>query len=326
MSGGTSGVRTVVGGIVAFDDDDRVGPAIDSLTSQELPEDVRMDRIWVVAGGRTTTTVEVARERATRDPRIVVIEETVRRGKSAALGEILRRAEGDFVVLLNGDAFAAPGAVARVLEAAPPSGGLYGVMARPVVPEAPRNWLDRALAMLWGLHHRFHVELAERDEGSHLSDELFAFPTEHLPPFGPGIITDGAYAGAWIRSQGGTLIYAPQAEVRLSLPAGMADHLEQRRRIYVGHRQVVEISGQVPTTLGSLFFRDPRRVRALLRAELRATPKGRRAFALLLTLEAMAYVLSRWDLATRRRYAIWPRVLLAGQEPVGESQVAGTPG
>ena len=88
---------------------------------------------WVVAGGNTSRTLDVAREWEARDPRIRVIEEPTRRGKSAALAEICAVAQGDLLVLLNGDARARPGAVSAMIEAARDAEAPFGVMARPVI-------------------------------------------------------------------------------------------------------------------------------------------------------------------------------------------------
>ncbi len=322
-----SRTHRLVGGIVAYRDGPRVADAIRSLLGQELPEGWTWRRIWVVVSPDDLGTVEHAHDAARADLRVSVVEEAQRKGKSAALAEILRRADGDLLVLLNGDAAAEPGAVAELVAATAGARPIFGVMARPVPPKGDGRPLTDSLRLLWGLHDRFHVELHARGESGHLSDELFALPIANLPPFRPGIITDGAFAAAWIRSHGGELRYARKAVVRLSLPARLQDHVEQRRRIHVGHWQVQQESGRPPTTLASMGIHQEGRVIRLIRSEMRGHPHPWRSLALLLTAEIIAGGLARWDIARQRKgYAVWPRVALAEAEPRGESSAAGAPG
>ena len=311
--------RRLVGGVVAFRDGERVGKAVRSLMRQELLPGTEWTRIWVVVSPDDAGTVASAREAALEDSRIEVLEETERRGKAAALSEITARAEGDLLVLLNGDAEAEPGSVAELVRAAEGAGPVFGVMARPVVPPS-EGALHGALELLWRLHDRFHRELYDAREPAHLSDELFALPIAALPPFHAGIITDGAFAGAWIRGQRGELRYADRAGVRISLPASFLGHLEQRRRIRVGHRQVHRESGVRPETLGGFLFSQPRLAAQILREETRAQSGGVLSLMILLAAEGMAILLSRTSAGTRaERDAVWTRVALAPTDRVGDA-------
>ena len=111
------------------------------------------------------------------------------------------------------------------------------------------------------------------------------------------------------------------------MPARLADHLEQRRRIHVGHWQVQQESGRPPTTLASVGVHQAGRVLRLIRAELRVQPHAWRSLALLIAAELLSAGKARWDIASRRKdYAVWPRVALAEAEGRGESNAAGAPG
>ena len=212
----------LVGGIVAYRDGALVARSIRSLLRQKLPWSAAWSKIWVVVAPDPIGTIGFARAAAAGDPRVEIIEESERRGKAAALAEIFRRADGDVLILLNGDAEAEPGAVSRLLRTAEGARPPFGVMARPVVPPNGRGALYRAQELLWGLHHRLHAELYSRGERSHLADELLALSIERLPPLAPGTVNDGACIGSWMHDQGGDLRYATSARVRVSLPAGFA--------------------------------------------------------------------------------------------------------
>lgn len=312
----------VVGGIVSFDDGERVGWAIDSLLEQSLPAGFVLDRVWVVAGGRDPRTVESARSRAAADTRVSVIEEPIRRGKSAALAELLQRAEGEYVVLLNGDAAAEPGAIRALLAATPAGPGPFGVMGRPVVAGRDGSLLHRALALLWQIHHELHDELARRKELTHLSDELLLLPIAALPPFPRGLVCDGSYAAGWILAQGGTLRYAAAAQVRLTLPVRLSDHILQRRRIRAGYRHGPEEAAAAASSIEALVARDPSAGLRLLLRSSRKVRHGGTALGVLMVAELWAMALSGWDAAVQVDHGTWTRIAvppLPRTEPPGRA-------
>jgi Glycosyl transferase family 2 len=317
----------LVGGIVAYGDGPRVAGAIRSLRMQKLPKGVAWSKIWVVVAPDHVDTVGHARLAARGEPRIEILEEPARRGKSAALAEIFRRADGDLLVLLNGDGVADPNAVRELVRASVGATPPFGIMARPVPPVGSPNLLSGALHLLWGLHDRFHADVQRREEPGHLSDELFALSISRLPPMRPGIINDGAFVASWIQSQAGSVRYAPRAIVRVAIPAHLKDHIEQRRRIHAGHRQIQQESGRRPPTLVRVAIHDPGRAARLIRAELRERPQARGSLGLLVGAELVAGALAGWDAARQRKgYAIWPRVGLSEGEARGDTSPAGAVG
>ncbi|MCI4345026.1 MAG: glycosyltransferase, partial [Thermoplasmata archaeon] len=222
------------------------------------------------------------------------------RGKAAALLEIFRRAQGDYLVLLNSDAVASPTAVHELLSAAAPLSPPFAVMGRPQPPAGGPGFAD-SVALLWELHHRFHELVLGRGEGTHLSDELLLLPTESLPPLPPGVVNDGAYLGAWLTTLGGRLAYAPRAEATIQVPLRFHDHVAQRRRIVYGHHQVGRLTGVAPSTLERFALHHPRSATRLLLDSMKGRPRALRAFAILLAAEIAAGVFAEWDRVPPRR-------------------------
>ena len=288
---------SLTGGVVAFNEAPRIRASLESLLGQELPPGVAWEKIWVVASGCTDGTADIARS---VDPRIRVVEEPERRGKAAALLEVFRRAQGDYLVLLNSDAIASPTAVRELLAVAAPLAPPFAVMGRPMPPPGVPGFAD-SVALLWELHHRFHELVLARGEGTHLSDELILLPTESLPPLRPGVVNDGAYLGAWLTTLGGRLAYAPKAEATIQVPLRFQDHVSQRRRIVYGHHQVAELTGVAPTTLERFALHHPRSAARLLFDSLRGRPRALRAFAILFAAEVAAGVFAEWDRVPPRR-------------------------
>jgi glycosyltransferase involved in cell wall biosynthesis len=295
----------LTGGLVAYNEEDRIERAIGSLHSQELPPNVVWDRIVVVASGCTDQTV--ARARGSPGP-VEVIEQVERRGKSAALVEVFRRARGDLLVLLNGDAMAGPGSVRYLLEAAKGLTGPFAVMARPVPEVTESSWTADGVHLLWEIHHRFYLEATRRGVPSNLSDELVLLPVAHLPPLEPSIVNDGGFIGGWL-ARTGHIRYEPHATVKIASPHDFSDYVRQRRRIRAGARQLESRWGTEPDTLSKDLIRHPRRPVDLIRTAVRAEPNGVLALSWLLAAESTSAGLALVD--ARRppsELARWPRI------------------
>src|SRR5207249_3357514 len=79
-----------------------IGKLLDGLLEQELYA-VQISEIVVVASGCEDRTEEIVRAYAARDPRIRLIVQAAREGKSAAVNLIVREAREAIVVIESGD-------------------------------------------------------------------------------------------------------------------------------------------------------------------------------------------------------------------------------
>ncbi|MCI4353259.1 MAG: glycosyltransferase [Thermoplasmata archaeon] len=299
----------LVGGISAFNEADRIGTAIRSLLEQDLPPGAKWTDLWVAVSGSTDATASVVEEWTRRDPRVHLLFEPERRGKSAALKRLFSRVRGTYLVLLDGDSRAGPGSVRALLRAAEGRSPPFGVMGRPTPPFTDAGPLASEIRLLYDLHHAFHAWTLSNARGTHLADNLLLFPAEHLPPLEPGVVNDGAFAGAWLTRNGGALLYAPMAEVTIEVPGAFSDHLAQRRRIHWGHRQVGRLTGVNPSTLQSFVAREPGVVLRMIWDALRGRPRGLRALATLGVLELMAWTLAAWDwIPPVRDHVLWTTI------------------
>ena len=300
--------RSLSAGVVAFDEERNLRPAVQSLIDQKLPRGVTWREIWVVASGCTDGTVGVAEALARQDPRVRLVVEPDRGGKARALGEVFRRASGDALVLLNSDARAEPGAVDQLIRTARGKAAPFAVMGRPVVPHDVAGRWGATMRWMWELHHEFHAELLAEGCGNHLSDELLMVSLATVPPIPPGIINDGSYLAVWLEQHGGGRWYAPEAWVSIQVPSNVRDHLHQRRRIHVGNDQVAVVLGAPPTSLPRRALERPaetlRLVRRLLERE-----GGFGHFARVASCELASHALAVWDrLPPRKDHIRWQRI------------------
>lgn len=282
-------------GIVSYRDGPRLIAAVRSLLDQRLPNDAQWTALWLVVSPGHDDTVDLARDLARSDARIHLIIEPHRRGKSAAVSEVMAHASGDFLVLMNGDAIASPAAVGALLAARPRDPGPFAIMARPTPAPLSGGLLSRSIALLWDLHHRFHLEIMGRRGGSHLSDELMLLPIAHLPPMRAGVVNDGAYIAQQTIARGGSLHYASAARVQVSTPSDWREYWRQRRRIARGHQQIRELTGNSPATLVRFARAHPRRATQLVLAAVRRRPGGWTALGALAISELLAASLAGFD-------------------------------
>lgn len=321
----------LIGGVAAYREGERLRHALRSLTGQLFPPGVSWREFRVVVAADDPATLEVARQCAASDPRIQLLIEPTRRGKSAALADILRRDGGDYFVLLNGDAVARLDAVAELVRTAEEQPGRpLAVMARPV-PSLPKSGslLTTALGLLWEVHDAYHRNPLYSDEIPHLSDELLLLRSEGRPELPAGIINDGAYLAAELSRRNGSIIYATQAVVEISVPGRWSDFWVQRRRIHAGHQQIYRIFGRRPGTFGRRAIRTPGTEALWVVHRFLRTRRGLRAGALLIATEAWAMWVARLEGSDPGpKYVLWRRIRDNGFEsPVSRMSVSpGFPG
>ncbi len=303
----------LAGGVVAHNEERTIESAVRSLLDQDLPDGVRWSRIWVVASGCTDRTAENARRLAREDPRVAVVEELDRHGKSEAIRTVVRTARGQALALLNGDARAEPGAVRELLDVARDRPAPYAVMARPVPGPAGKARWNGPLELMWQLHHDFHRQLQQEGGGAHLSDELLLVSLGPAPPLPEGVINDGSYLAVWLAQRGCPRLYAEDAQVTIEVPSNLRDHLRQRRRIHVGNRQVTALLGASPSTLADYALRQPRAAGAVIRRSVSREPAGLLRFASLAAAELASRALAGWDrIPPAKDHVRWERIERTG--------------
>jgi glycosyltransferase involved in cell wall biosynthesis len=321
MTSGSGTTVSLCGGVVAYNERDRIAGAIGSLLDQTLPPGAEWINVVVVVSGSTDGTPEVVRTLAARDPRIQVVVQPHREGKSAALAEVFRRARGDYLVLLNGDALAAPGAVVALLKEAAAPTDRFAVMGRPLPPNGAPGTFSSAVSLLWGIHNSLHLAALSDGSGNHLSDELLLLPVRELPPLARGVVNDGSFVGGWLARNRGELRYAPRAIVSITSPRTFREHVRQRRRIVFGHRQIQAQLAVDPLTIGRYAWRNPRRAIRLLAGETRR-PGGVFALSTLLAGEALAGTLARIDIGSDGRdHVRWNPIRGRSPDAVADSPV-----
>jgi len=268
-------------GIPAYEEANNIGKLLDFLCNDWSQE---IDDIYVVSSGSKDGTDKITLSYSEKDPRVHLIVEGERRGKASALNILLKESEKyDFLIYMGADNLPEKGAISALISKLKEE-DLVAVGARPVPLNSKETLTGFFVHVLWNLHHLFSLKSPK------LSGELMAFKTGLVHTLPPAIINDDMYMQSFFEQRGLKLGYCHEAKVYLMGPSTLMDFIKQRRRVFVGHKQVESLTRKkVPT------MRWPELGQILKACPFSGVKGG--AYALLfVAFQTLALLISRWDL------------------------------
>jgi len=302
--------KTVSIGICAHNEARRISALLDSLEGQILSSDFTVTEILVVASGCTDGTDRIVEDRAKVEPRLTLIRESERRGKSFAINRILGRYRGDVLVLVNADARLLPGALFGLLHGFDGNNGVDLVCGLPSPDPSTNPILDMVEGGWWRIHNRTLQTLSDLGAGNHCCDELMAMKRGLVTSIPVDLVNDGSYFGVLAALRGSTVRFCRTAVVIVDPPSSLSGLLRQRRRIVTGHHQVTGLLGRSPYTFEGLVISRPAVAARILLSELSERPVHTLAFLCIAgPLELISHLLSFLDRARNPGYEpTWPMV------------------
>lgn len=268
-------------GICAHNEEANIGILLETLIRDVRSE---IEAIYVVSSS-TDRTNEIVASYSQRDQRVILISESERSGKSSALNTLLSeslRAKYDIMVYMGADNLPEKGATDILIHELK-SGDVAVAGARGIPINDKNTFTGFCSHLHWNLLHLTSLT-HPRAVG-----ELMAFKPRVLQWVPPAIINDDAYAQYVIEFKGYKTKYCPNAIVYLKGPSTIRDIIGQRRRVYVGHRQLKLTLGKTPNTM-----KWPKWKRIL-----KACPflgiRGRIYAIAFILLQTIALLLSLWD-------------------------------
>jgi biofilm PGA synthesis N-glycosyltransferase PgaC len=212
-------------GVAAYNEEVNIGPLLDALLDQHLHR-VRISEIIVVASGCTDRTVPIVESYVARNPRIKLIVQPNRLGKTAAINVFLGEAREDICVLESGDTLPGERAVESLVSMfADPGVGMTGAHKMPV--NTPDHLIGLFTHLRLRLEHQLCLDIPRLGE-------MIAFRKvfDCIPP---DIAMDEAFVEALVVQRGMSVRYAPDAIVYNTGPETLSDFVLQRRRNHAGH-------------------------------------------------------------------------------------------
>jgi cellulose synthase/poly-beta-1,6-N-acetylglucosamine synthase-like glycosyltransferase len=277
-------------GIAAYNDEANIGKLLAAMLAQELTT-VEITEIIVVASGCTDCTVPIIEEYQARDPRVWVIMQEQREGKTSAMNQFLQKAREEICVWESADTLPGKESIENLVKLfADPQVGMTGAQKIPVnVPEHVVGYMSHLRLQM---EHQLCLEIPR-------TGELIAFRKvfNYLPP---DVAMDEAFVEALVIRRGLQVRYAPDAVVYNMGPETLGEFIMQRRRNYAGHLHLAHKYGYRVSSLETA---------RVLRIGLDEMWKAVRLIWTLFALamvEAIARGLGTYDYYIRgRKHVVW---------------------
>ncbi|MCK4654877.1 MAG: glycosyltransferase [Candidatus Cloacimonetes bacterium] len=212
-------------GVIVYNEAANIGKLLDALLTQQLQQ-VVIEDIFVVSSACTDGTDDIVRKYCEKHPKIKLITEPERRGKSSAINKFIEASKSEILVLESGDTIPAKDTVEKlVVPFLDDKVGMSG--GRPTPENDPKTFVGYSVNLLWDLHHE--MALISPKLG-----EMVAFRRvfKQIPPESA---VDEASIEAIMKDKGLELKYIPDAIVHNKGPENISDFIKQRRRIETGH-------------------------------------------------------------------------------------------
>ncbi len=278
-------VNTVSAGICVHNEEATIGELIEQIQR----ENAKIDEILVVASGYDRTK-DIVREKSDKYGNITLIEESERRGQSAAQNTILQEAEGDLLLLIDGDGLIKPGSIETLLDAYDGTSILYGRE----IPSTPDTFAGSVIQAFWQLHHELSLQQPK------YTTQLALLPADAIDRLPEQIVIDDEYMAWKAQQQGYSIRYIPEAAKYHNIKGDIKSFIRHHRRNWAGMFQMQELRGTTlqPTSLKARFY-----LAQLIRKPL----KDKFPLLIVGVLESLAFLGGLYDSITGKWPYIWER-------------------
>lgn len=277
-------------GITAHNEAKNIGKLLDAMLAQELHQ-VEISEIVVVASGCTDNTCDIVRVYEQRDPRVKLIEQKTREGKTSAINLFLQNAREDICIIESGDTIPGLSTIENLVKLfADPKVGMTG--AQKIPTNVPDHIVGYMSHLRLQMEHELCLEIPRLGE-------LIAFRKvfTHLPP---DVAMDEAFVEALVIRRGLEVRYAPDAVVYNSGPETLREFIMQRRRNYAGHLHLVHKYGYKVSSMDNL------RVSRIAWEEMWKAVRLMYTLVSLALVEWFARLLGTYDYYVRgRKHEVW---------------------
>jgi cellulose synthase/poly-beta-1,6-N-acetylglucosamine synthase-like glycosyltransferase len=271
--------------VTAHNEEANIGRLLAALASQQLAT-VEIAEIIVVASGCSDGTEAIVREAAEHDPRVSLLVQPTREGKTSAINLFLRHAASPIVVVQSGDTLPRSDSIEHLVRPFhDASVGMTGAQKVPV--NATDTFIGYFSHLRLQLEHQLALEIPRLGE-------LIAF-RNLLDKIPEDVAMDEAFMEYFILGRGLRVVYAPNAVVLNMGPQTVGDFIKQRRRNHAGHLHLRHKYGHKVSSLNT------RQVARIAAGEVWRLASGVFFLAFLAGLEGYARMLGSWDYYVRRR-------------------------
>jgi cellulose synthase/poly-beta-1,6-N-acetylglucosamine synthase-like glycosyltransferase len=291
-------------GVCAYNEERKIKTLLgDILDQKDLPQGAR---VVVVASGCTDNTVSIVRDIANSNPKVELIEEKNRTGKTNAINIILAHCPVEFLVLVSADIRLPKDSIGEILRAISDE-GVAVVGGLPVVDNSDKGTVAKSAAIIWRVMRQMMTKLGSSGELPFVMGELYCFRTSLVERIHFQVVNDDAYIATLARDKGFKVVHAAKANFVLKVPSSIPDYIAQRRRVTYGHLLIKAQMGRYANVEGIALDHTLILARAMIR-EAASHPMSVARAMFLLELEVVVRLLAWLDLREGRQHATWSRI------------------
>jgi len=291
-------------GVCAYNEERKIKTLLgDILDQKDLPQGAR---VIVVASGCTDNTVSIVRDIANSNPKVELIEEKNRTGKTNAINIILANCPVEFLVLVSADIRLPKDSIGEILRAISDE-GVAVVGGLPVVDSSENGTVAKSAAIIWRVMRQMMTKLGSSGELPFVMGELYCFRTSLVERIHSQVVNDDAYIATLARDKGFKVVHAAKANFVLKVPSSIPDYIAQRRRVTYGHLLIKAQMGRYANVEGIALDHTLILARAMIR-EAASHPMSVARAMFLLELEVVVRLLAWLDLREGRQHATWSRI------------------
>jgi len=277
-------------GVTAYNEEANIGRLLQALLDQEL-HTVEITEIIVVASACTDRTEDIVREYMQKDPRIRLLTQARREGKTSAVNLFIKNAKEDICVVESGDTMPRHDSVENLVKMfRDPQVGMTGAHKVPV--NTPEHIVGYLTHLRLAMEHNLCLEIPRLGE-------MIAFRKvfDEIPP---DVAMDEAFVEGLVIQRGMHVVYAPDAVVYNLGPQSFGDFVRQRRRNYAGHLHLRDKYGHKVSSL------DNRLVAKVAWREVKSALWLLYALTVLAFVEGLSRILGSYDYYVRgRKHVVW---------------------
>lgn len=201
------------------------------------PHAVVINELIIVSSGCTDNTEKIISKFTCKYPeKILLVIENKRSGKANALNRIFEHSTGEYLVLIPADALTSLHNIYILINQINQNQNIGIAFGKPIINHKNHNCttICKMNSVLWNMHTKAFV----LKENIHASGELMVIRNNLFPNIPEIIINDDAYLSQIVFQSHKQIIFDPHAIVLITGPTILKDYLNQRKRIYLGHKQL----------------------------------------------------------------------------------------
>lgn len=258
-----------------------------------------LDRIILAVGGNDGS---IQYANSIVDSRVVVLEESRRMGKIAALRRALEFTKSDFIFLICSDVDFDPQALWRMLDYMSTQ---TGAVVPKVVPANRDNMVSRVASTLWHIRNNHLLELEKKGYVLHGGEVLLTRRSvlDNLP----NVVNDDAYICLRASEMGYRTRYAGNVTIKNRVPDTISDLIMQRVRVNFGHVQLKNFAMK-PSVMTNLFMHRPGMFARVLFRTVTEKKSSIILIPAVVIVEALSILFCKRDMRRKLDYTIWPMV------------------